>query len=128
MSAAAPPLPGVLEEFAAAAGRAAACAVALAHGGDDGWSVPRDLRGPAGRALAELTGETAARALALAFGGQDVSVPLARRALVVHLSEAGMTTTAIARRLGVTRRTARRYRRDAALAAEGWRARQDSNL
>ena len=128
MSAAAPPLPGVLADFAAVAGRGAALAVALAHGGDDGWHVPRRARGAAWRALAELAGEPAARALARAFGGQEVAVPLARRALVVHLSAAGMTATEIARRLGIARRTARRYRREAALAAEDWRTRQDSNL
>ncbi len=109
----APALPGVLAEIAEVAGRVAACDIALTHGGDDGWNVPRRLDGAAGRALADLVGGAAARALVGRFGGEAVAVPLARRALVVHLSGIGLTTTEIARRLGIARRTARRYRRDA---------------
>ena len=116
--AAAPALPGALAEMAEVAGRAAACDIALAHGGDDGWNVPRRLDDESGRALADLVGARAARALARRFGGESVAVPLARRALVAHLAGAGLTTTEIARRLGIARRTARRYRRD---AAEGGR-------
>ena len=112
MSGAAPPapLPGALADIAAAAGRAAACDVALAHGGAESWRVPRSLDGEAGRALADLVGRRAARALARRFGGDALAVPLARRALVVHLAEAGLTTAEIARRLRIARRTVRRYR------------------
>ncbi len=112
-----PPLPGVLSEIADVAGRAAACTIALAHGGDDGWNIPRRLDSTAGRALADLVGPAPARAVTRRFGGEALAVPLARRALVVHLAQAGLTTTEIARRLGMSRRAARRYRRDAALAA-----------
>ena len=83
------PLLGALADIAAAAGRAAACDVALAHGGAESWRVPRSLDGEAGRALADLVG---------------------RRALVVHLAAAGLTTSEIARRLRIARRTVRRYR------------------
>lgn len=112
--AAAPPLPGVLAEMAEAAGREAACGVALAHGGKDGWRVPRRVESGAGRALAELVGTAAARALARRFGGEAVSVPLARRALVCHLAGAGLSTGEVAQRLRIARRTVRRYRRDGA--------------
>ena len=112
----APALPGVLAEMADIAGRAAACGIALAHGGDDGWNVPRRVACAPGRALAELVGGRAARAVIRRFGGESVAVPLARRALVAHLAERGLTTTEIARRLGIARRTARRYRREAGLS------------
>ena len=114
----APALPGVLAEMADIAGRAAACGIALAHGGDDGWNVPRRVACAPGRALAELVGGRAARAVIRRFGGESVAVPLARRALVAHLAECGLTTTEIARRLGIARRTARRYRRDAGLSPD----------
>ena len=114
MTGAAPALPGVLAEMAEAAGRDAACGVALEHGGKDGWLVPRRVDCAGGRALMELVGAAAARALTRRFGGESVSVPLARRALVEHLAAAGLSTGGIAQRLRIARRTVRRYRADAA--------------
>ncbi len=113
MSAAAPPLPGVLAEIAGVAGREAALAIALAHGGDDGWDVPRSLDGAAGRDLAALIGPEAAEAVVRRLGGGAVSVPMARRAVGGWLSGRGFSTPEIAAALGVTRRAARRYRRAA---------------
>lgn len=107
-------LPGVLAEIADVAGRDVALKVALAHGGDDGWDVPRNLEQPTGQALADLVGDQAARAIIGRFGGEALSVPLARRALVVHLYKLGLNTTEVADNLSITRRTARRYRREGA--------------
>ncbi len=107
----APPLPGILAEIEATAGREAALGIALAHGGDDGWYVPRRLHAGPGRELVELVGQDAAEAIVRRFGGGAVSVPLARRALVGCLARHGLSTTAIASRLRISRRTARRYRR-----------------
>ncbi len=107
-------LPGVLSEIEALAGRGAALGIALAHGGDDGWDVPRALDTPPGQALAGLVGAEAAAAIVGRFGGGAIAVPLARRALVRHLAAQGMSTAEIARRLAITRRTARRYRRHGA--------------
>jgi len=62
--------------------------------------------------LIALIGRTVALAVAARCGGGPVYVPLARRALVLHLAAQGLTTAEIAGRLGLSRRTARRYRRN----------------
>ncbi len=107
-------LPGVLAEIAALAGRDAALGIALHHGGDDGWDVPRTIEGAAGRALVGLVGAEAAAAIVGRFGGEALAVPLARRAVVEWLAEQGWSSAKIACRLNITRRTARRYRRHGA--------------
>ena len=107
-------LPGILAEIERVAGRDAALTIALHHGGDDGWDVPRGVASPAGEALAAQIGEVAAAAVVHHLGGTALSVPLARRALVAWLATSrGWTTREIARELAITHRTARRYRRGA---------------
>ena len=104
------PLPGILAEIAEAVGDEVALRIALEHGGDDGWDVPRHIDSRAGHALRELVGEQAARIITARFGGDAIPVPLARRAVVQYLYGKGLTTAEVATRLGITRRTARRYR------------------
>ncbi len=107
------PLPGVLAEIAEVAGYAAALEVALAHGGEDAFHIPRPeyLAHERGHPLVALLGLEAARAVARRCGGGPVYIPRARRALVAYLADQGRTTAEIAVRLGLSRRTARRYRR-----------------
>ena len=103
-------LPGVLAEIEAVAGRDAALSLALAHGGEDIYIA---ARGAQARDLAATVGGAAAWAAIVArLGGESVRVPLARRALVRHLADEGLSTVQIARRLRITRRTVRRYRRE----------------
>ena len=108
------PLPGVLAEIAEVAGRAAALEIALVHGGEDAFHIPRPEHLARDRAypLIALVGHTAALAIARRCGGGPVYIPRARRALVAHLAQQGLTTAEIAARLGIARRTARRYRRN----------------
>ena len=110
------PLPGALAEIAEAAGREAALEIALAHGGEDAFHIPRPERLARDRAhpLIALVGRTAALAIARRCGGGPVYIPRARLALVAHLAQQGLTTAEIAGRLGLSRRTARRYRRGVA--------------
>ena len=104
-------LPGVLAEIEAIAGRAAALELSLALGGCDLY-VRRQMPVPP-----ELAGTIAGdrwAAIARRFGGETLHIPLARRALVRHLTARGLDTTQIARRLRITQRTVRRYRRQGA--------------
>ena len=103
-------LPGVLAEIEAVAGRDAALSLALAHGGEDIYIA---ARGAQARDLAATVGGTAAWAAIVGrLGGEIVRIPLARRVLVRHLAGQGLNTVQIARRLRITRRTVRRYRRE----------------
>ena len=104
----APSLPGVLAEIEAVAGREAALEIALAFGGTD---IYVSARGAHARAVIDAVGAGAWAAIVARLGGETVHVPLARRALVRHLSSQGVGTAEIARRLHITQRTARRYRR-----------------
>ena len=105
-------LPGVLAEIEAVAGRDAALLLALAHGGEDIYIAARGARA---RKLAATVGGAAAwEAIVARLGGEIVHVPLARRVLVRHLSDEGLDTAQIARRLRITRSTVRRYRREGA--------------
>ena len=109
--AAAAPLPGVLADIAEAAGREAALEIALRFGGNP-LRIPHPADISPGHPLAELVGLEAARAIAeRCGGGSAVEIPLARKAVVVHLTGKGLSATEIAVRLGISRYTARRYRR-----------------
>jgi len=112
MAPAPPPLPAVLDEIADHAGRDAALAIALAHGGR-AWRVPRLLTDAEGRAMEQLVGPVAARALIEGCGGHVLEVPLARRAVVAWLGMEGLAASEIADRLRISQRTARRYLREA---------------
>ncbi len=103
------PLPGVLAEIEAVAGRDAALEIALKAGGKD---IYVSARGAQSQAIVEAVGARAWAAIVARLGGETVHVPLARRALVRHLSAQGVGTAEIARRLHITQRTARRYRRE----------------
>ncbi|MCY4548146.1 MAG: helix-turn-helix domain-containing protein [Defluviicoccus sp.] len=105
-----PPLPGALAEIEEIAGRGAALALALELGGIE-LRVPRPATVTAGHALARVVGLETARAIAERFQGETVYVPMARRALVRHLTRQGTAVADIARLLGISRQTARRYRR-----------------
>ena len=105
------PLPGVLAEIAEVAGRDAALELALAHGGEDAFHIPRPDRLDPDHPLIALAGPARAQAIARRFGGETIAVPLARRALVRHLAGQGLGTAAIAARLRISKRTARRYRK-----------------
>jgi len=112
MAPASPPLPAVLDEIADHAGRDAAMAIALAHGGQ-AWRVPARAESPKGRALEQLVGGDAAHALVEGCGGHVLEVPLARRAVVAWLGKQGLGASEIADRLRISQRTARRYLREA---------------
>ena len=105
------PLPGVLAEIAEVAGRAAALQIALAHGGEDAFHIPRPEHLGPDHPLTSLVGAEAARVIARRCGGGPVYIPRASRALAPWLAGQGLTTAEIAARLGLSRRTARRYRR-----------------
>ena len=105
------PLPGVLAEIAEVAGRNVALEIALAHGGKDDFYIPHPDRLAPDHPLVVLVGGEAARTIARRCGGGSVYIPRARRALVLYLAEQGCSTGEIAARLGLARRTARRYRR-----------------
>ena len=107
------PLPGILTDIERIAGREAALMIAVAHGGHGEFYVPRHPAGARGQALADVVGPAAAARIMQVMGGEAVSVPLARRAVVQWLCAGGMTSTEIADRLRITRRTARRYIRAA---------------
>ena len=106
---AASPLPGILAEIEEIAGRDAAIALALALGGESLY-VPRPNNVCPGHRLVDAVGVAAARAIAAHHQGETIDVPLARRALARHLAETGARPSEIARRLGISIKTARRYR------------------
>lgn len=112
MTGPAPPLPGILAEIAEAAGRGAAVEVALRFGGDP-LHVPHPAHIGPGHPLAELVSLETARAIARRCGAGTVEIPLARKAVAAHLAAIGLTTPEIARKLNISRRTARRYRKGA---------------
>ena len=103
------PLPGILADIERIAGRKAALRIAVAHGGHGEFYVPRHPTGARGQAFADVVGSGAAARIMKVMGGEAISVPLARRAVVQWLCARGMTSTQIADRLRITRRTARRY-------------------
>ncbi|WP_419737792.1 hypothetical protein [Ruegeria sp.] len=106
------PLPASLAEIADHAGREAALAIALEHGGQS-WRVPARDQSPDGQALIALLGHAPAQALMQGCGGHVLEVPLARRAVVLWLAGRGMGTGEIARALRIATGTVRRYRREA---------------
>lgn len=103
------PLPGVLAEIEEIAGREAALALAL-HLGGAPLHIPKAEHVRPGHPLAEVMGAKAARVIAARFQGENVDIPLAQRALVVHLAAGGLSTKEIARKLRITVQAVRRYR------------------
>ena len=111
----APPLPGVLAEIADVAGREAALAVALEHGGlEIHIPSPTYMRSPAGAecGLVRLLGRDAAECVAARLGGTTLYIPQARHALASHLAAQGLEPREIAARLRISQRTLRRYAND----------------
>jgi len=106
-----PALPAVLAEIADHAGREAALAIALAHGGRS-WRVPVCEDSLEGHKLVELIGARHAAALIAGCGNHVLEVPLARRAVVAWLAGRGFAVSQIAAQLRISRRTARRYIRE----------------
>ena len=104
------PLPGVLDEIAAIVGRQAALHLALALGGET-LHIPDPAHMTADHALVKAAGGQPARTIAGHFRGDSLYIPMARRALVRHLSGCGLATAEIARRLGINKHTVRQYRR-----------------
>lgn len=104
-------LPGVLDEIAEVAGRAAAITLALAWGGED-VHIPKPghlERCPDHPLLGILAAEAgAALAIAERFGGSKIYLPQARPVCVRHLAEQGIPAGAIAARLCISVRTVRR--------------------
>lgn len=102
-------LPGVLGEFAAVAGRAAALRLAADFGGTEVY-VPREV--DAGHPLAKSLGLAAARKLVECFGHGRLLVPLGpfatgarRRQAIVRMLAERRPAREIARRLGCHIRT-----------------------
>lgn len=62
-----------------------------------------------GHPLVQALGDVAAARVAAAMAGTAIEVPLARRELACEFSRAGYTATRIARELGVSIRSVRRY-------------------
>lgn len=103
------PLPGILAEVEAIAGRAAALALAEALGGET-VHIPRAENLADDHCLVWAVGASAA-AISSRYAGEKVYVPRARRALVLHLAAAGWPSRRIASRLGITSRAVREYQR-----------------
>lgn len=99
-------LPGVLDEIADIAGRDAALDLAAMFGGST-LHVPAPGRVHL-HAFARVLGDERARQVAERFQGEQVYIPQARRASAARLRSQGLSTREIARRLGVSRRTAQR--------------------
>ena len=116
MPAASPPtLPGVLAEIAEVAGRDAALRIALAWGGGE-IHLPkaRHIEAHPEHPLVQvLADRAAALRVAKRVGGGSVYIPMAHKACAVHLAAAGEAAPAIAARLGIAVKTARRYARGA---------------
>ena len=94
------PLPGVLAETEALAGRAAALAERL--GGEDMHILRADALHEEHRLVAAM-GMSAAKVVALRFGGDSVYIPKAVRALVCHLAGKRWGTGNPRPRLGMVR-------------------------
>lgn len=107
-------LPPALREIADHAGENIACAVAYKYGGTV-WRVPVDSANPAAAELVALVGRAPVITLCLALRGESIAVPLARRAVVCWLARRGKRASEIADDLRISRRTARRYKREANL-------------
>ena len=104
-----PPLPGALAEIEQIVGRESAIEVALTYGGQRIY-IPREFDAASGsHPLCRLFAVDVASAIAARFSGCVISVPLARRHVALHLAGRGLSSAAIAGRLGVSQRTAQRY-------------------
>ena len=106
----APLLPGALAEIAEVAGRDAALQLAL-HLGGAPLHIPKANNVGPDHPLVRAVGAGAARAIVARFEGDNIDIPLAQRALVVHLASSGMSSLEIARRLRMAVQAVRRYRR-----------------
>ena len=102
-------LPGVLKDIAGLAGRRAALDLALALGGRT-IHVPRPGNVGPEHPIAMAMGLRRARVFAESYCGEQVYVPRARRALVVHLASSGRSNAEIIAMLGITRQTVSQYR------------------
>jgi hypothetical protein len=110
-----PPLPGLLDEIAAIAGRERALALAAARGGTR-FTVPKAVR--TDHWLVDLIGLEAAQHLAAGRGGELILVPIgpaARAATTRHLIRsalaAGYSIETTARLANVHARTVYRHKR-----------------
>lgn len=105
-----PPLPGALAEIAEVAGREAALQLAL-HLGGAPLHIPKAKNVGPDHPLVRAVGLGVARIIVARFEGENIDIPLAQRALVLHLAAGGMSSLEIARRLRMTIQTVRQYRR-----------------
>lgn len=105
------PLPGVLEEIEAVAGRRTAMMMALEWGGQE-VHIPKSrylARHPEHPLARLLEPEGTAFAVSDFLGGSSIYLPRARRACAVYLAAAGATPSEIAARLTLSPSAARRY-------------------
>ena len=104
------PLPRDLAEIASLVGHEAAVTLAQRLGGSEVY-VPRPAALTADHPIVSAIGESLAREVAARFAGESLYIPMARRAVVTSLIAAGSSVSAVARCLGISQQTVRRYRR-----------------
>ncbi|MCY3878066.1 MAG: helix-turn-helix domain-containing protein [Rhodobacteraceae bacterium] len=101
-----PPLPGILADIAAVAGREAAIDTAAAFGGlTMHIPAPENVNG---HELGRVLGEERALLISLHFKGEQIYIPMARRHVIRRMHSHGAGKREIARRLAVSYRTVHR--------------------
>ena len=74
--------------------------------------MPRPDRLLSEHPIASIIGLHNAQQIAERFQGETLYIPLARRAVVVHMASQGAAVAAIAATLGISTKTVKRYLRD----------------